>query len=164
MTMNFTEFKLSMETELTNFIERQANGLSNVDLERLIRDFPGLRQRLATIPPETHPDLAEKIEFLCEFVREQVDRKGQAADRSVLAAAFALLYFQRGTDLIPDGIPNVGLVDDALIVDMVLRREENALKRSGHAHRMQWAEAKFDVDQLLSVISPVRISSFCVSG
>ena len=43
-------------------------------------------------------------------------------------AAFALLYFQRATDLIPDSIPGMGLLDDAMIVRIVLGRHEHAFK------------------------------------
>ena len=45
-------------------------------------------------------------------------------------AAFALFYFQSPTDLIPDSIPGMGLLDDAMIVSMVLRCHEHAFKRS----------------------------------
>ena len=78
-------------------------------------------------------------------------------------AAFALLYFQRATDLIPDSIPDMGLSDDSMIVSIVLRRQEHAFKRSSHGHLLRWPEPRFDVDQLLSVISPLRVTSFCSS-
>ena len=45
-------------------------------------------------------------------------------------AAFALLYFQRAIDLIPDSIPGLGLLDDSMIVEMVLRGQETAFKGS----------------------------------
>ena len=78
----------------------------------------------------------------------------------VAEAAFALLYFQRATDLIPDSIPGMGLLDDAIIVGLVLRRHDHAFRGSSHAYKLPWPAPSFGVDQLLSVISPLRLTSF----
>jgi len=44
---------------------------------------------------------------------------------------------------------------DAMIVSMVLRRHGHAFKRSSHAYKLRWPIPSFDVDHLLSVISPL---------
>jgi uncharacterized membrane protein YkvA (DUF1232 family) len=153
-----------MITELTNFIRSQAGALSLADLERLMIDLPAVRERFVKIPLQTYPYLADQLEFLCLFVEEQVVRRNpDLAEEPVAEAAFALLYYQWSTDLIPDSIPNLGLLDDAMIVSMVLRRQERAFKRSSYGYMLRWPEPKFDVDQLLEVISPVRVTSFCSS-
>ena len=162
MTTKFTDFKKSMTTELTNFIQSQARGISLADLDRLIIDLPALRERLGKIPSQTYACLSDKLEFLCLFVEEQVvGRNHDLAEEPVAEAAFALLYFQRSTDLIPDSIPDMGLLDDAMIVSLVLHRQEHVFKGSSHASMLRWPEPRFDVDQLLSVISPLRVTSFC---
>lgn len=53
--------------------------------------------------------------------------------------------------------------DDAMIVGIVLRRQEQIFKRSPQAPLPRWPEPKFDIDQLISVISPFRVTSFCSS-
>jgi len=78
-------------------------------------------------------------------------------------AAFALLYFQRATDLIPDSIAGLGLLDDAIVVRMVLARHEDAFKSSSHGDKLSWPAPSFDLDQLLSVVSPLRLNSFYLS-
>ena len=162
MTTKFTDFKESMTTELTDFIRSQASALSLADLDRLMIDLPAVRERFAKIPSQTYPYLSGQLEFLCLFVEEQVVRRSHdLAEEPVAEAAFALLYYQWSTDLIPDSIPNLGLLDDAMIVSMVLRRQERAFKRSPYGYLLRWPEPKFDVDQLLEVISPVRVTSFC---
>ena len=161
MTTEFTDFKEAMTTEITGFIKDQARALSIADIDRLIVDLPALRERFSKIPTQTYPCLADQLQFLSRVVEEQVVRE-PAADM-VGEAAFALLYFQRATDLIPDSIPGMGLLDDAMIVRIVIGRHEQAFKSSSHADELSWPAPSFDVDQLLSVISPLRLTSFYLS-
>jgi uncharacterized membrane protein YkvA (DUF1232 family) len=127
MTAKYTDFKEAMTTELIDFVRSQASALSVADLDRLIIDLPALRERFAKIPSQTYAYLSVKLEFLCLFVEEQVvGRNRDLAEEPVAEAAFALLYFQRAADLIPDSIPGMGLLDDATIASMVLRRQEHA--------------------------------------
>jgi uncharacterized membrane protein YkvA (DUF1232 family) len=158
MTTKFTDFKETMTSEVTGFIQSQARALSIADIDRLIIDLPALRERFAKIPARTYPYLADQLEFLSRVVEEQIVRE-PAADM-VGEAAFALLYFKRATDLIPDSIPGMGLLDDAMIVRIVLGRHEQAFKSSSHARELSWPASSFDVDQLLSVVSPLRLNSF----
>lgn len=162
MTTKATDFKERITQELSDFIRCQASSLSVADLDRLIADLPALRERFAKIPLRTNEYLSDQLEFLCRFVEEQVVGR-DLAEVAVGEAALALLYFQRATDLIPDSIPDMGLSDDAMIVSMVLRRQEHAFKGSSHAYMLRWPQPRFDVDQLLSVISPLRVTSFCSS-
>jgi hypothetical protein len=111
-----------------------------------------LRARFAKIPAHTYPYLAEQLQFLSLVVEDQVVR--DPAGEMVGEAAFALLYFQRATDLIPDFIPGMGLLDDAMIVRIVLGRHEPAFKFSPHGYKLSWPAPSFDIDQLLSVVSP----------
>ena len=158
MTTKFTDFKETMTSEMTEFIKSQARALSIADIDRLIVDLPALRERCAKIQQPTYPYLAEQLQFFSRVVEEQVVR--EPAAEMVGEAAFALLYFQRATDLIPDSIPGMGLLDDAIIVRIVLDRHEHAFKSSSHAYNLSWPRPSFDVEQLLAVISPLRLSSF----
>ena len=101
------------------------------------------------------------VSILSLVVEEQVIR--DPAGQMVGEAAFALLYFQGATDLIPDSIPGMGLLDDAMIVRIVLRRHQQAFKFNPHGYKVSWPTPSFDIDQLLSVVSPLRLTSFCQS-
>ena len=161
MTTISTDFRERITGEITDFIRSQARVLSLTDLERLIVDLPALRERFAKIPAQIYPNLAEQLQFLSRVVEDHVARNPVA--EMVREAAFALLYFQRATDLIPDSIPGMGLLDDAMIVNIVLGRHEQAFKSSSHAYKLSWPAPSFDVDQLLSVVSPLRLTSFYLS-
>jgi uncharacterized membrane protein YkvA (DUF1232 family) len=161
MTTKSTDFKETMTTEITGFIQSQARALSLAELDRLTADLPALRERFAKIPAQTYPCLADQLQFLSLVVEDQVVR--DPAAEMVGEAAFALLYFQHATDLIPDSIPGIGLLDDAMIVRIVLGRHEQAFKSSPHGYKLSWPAPSFAVDQLLSVISPLRLTSFYLS-
>jgi uncharacterized membrane protein YkvA (DUF1232 family) len=161
MTAKATDFNEIMTRELNDFIQEQARVLSLAELGRLTADLPALRERFATIPARTYPSLADQLQFLALVVEDQVVRN--PAGQMVGEAAFALLYFQRASDLIPDSIPGMGLLDDAMIVRIVLGRHEQAFKISPHGDKLSWPAPRFDVDQLLSVISPLRLAWFNLS-
>ena len=97
--------------ELIDFVQSQASALSVADLDRLIADLPALRERFTTIPSQTYPYLSDHLEFLSLVVKDEVT--GPTRDpisQTLSEAAFALLYFQTATDLIPDPIPGMGLL------------------------------------------------------
>ena len=161
MTAKYADFKESMTTELIDFVQNQASGLSVADVDRLIADLPALRKRFTTIPSHTYPYLSDQLEFLSLVIRDEVTGPNRyLTSQTVSEAAFALLYFRSATDLIPDSIPGMGLLDDAMVVSLVLRRHEDAFKRSSHAYKLHWPLLTFDIDQLLSVVSPLRLDSF----
>jgi len=165
MNAKYVEFREKMTSELIGFIQTQAGALSVADIGRLIRDLPALGERFGTIPLEIYPYLFDHLEFLFLVVKGQVTgRSGYPARLILSEAAFALLYFERTNDLIPDSIPGMGLLDDAMIAGLVLRRHEAAFKHSSHAHKLPWPLPAFDIDQLLSVVSPLRLDSYYSSA
>jgi uncharacterized protein DUF1232 len=126
-----------MTRELTSFIRSQAVALSLADLDQLITDLPALRDRSANIPIQTYPYLSDQLEFLCLFLEEEVVALNADLDADPLAeVAFVLLYDQWSTDLIPDAIHGMGLLDDAIIVSIVLRRHERVFRSSSHAYKL----------------------------
>ncbi len=96
---------------------------------------PPLRAKIAALGAE--PLLRTHLELLALYLDEC------AADRATLTpaireAAFALIYFLKGFDRIPDSVPEVGLLDDALIVQCVLDRHAAALRAHWLRRRRQW--------------------------
>lgn len=81
--------------------------------------------------------LRARLELLATFCKEaSLDgANGTVAHRE---AAFALLYFLKGFDRIPDTVPEVGLLDDAIIVQIVLQRHDAVLRAHWRRHRRAW--------------------------
>lgn len=81
--------------------------------------------------------LRNRLELLAQFFEEaSVDgQHGTPIHRDV---TFALLYFLKGFDRVPDTIPEVGLLDDAMIVQLVFERHEVALRAHWTRRRRAW--------------------------
>jgi hypothetical protein len=52
------------------------------------------------------------------------------------------------------------VLDGAMIVRIVLGRHEEAFKPGSYGYKLSWPAPSFDVDQLLSVVSPLQLTSF----
>jgi hypothetical protein len=95
-----------MTMELIDFVENQASTLSVADLNRLIVDLPAMCERFATIPSQTYPYLSDYLELLSLVANDEVTGPNRGPiSQTASEAAFALLYFQTATDLIPDASP-----------------------------------------------------------
>ena len=75
--------------------------------------------------------LRQRLELLTSYFMATSDAPTDATTQREVA--FALLYFLKGFDRIPDSVPEVGLLDDAMIVQTVLQRHETVLE----AHAMR---------------------------
>ena len=88
---------------------------------------------------EIESRLRTRLEVLALFIDEWNAESGSAMPTvAVREAAFALLYFHAGFDRIPDSIPEIGLLDDALIVQTVLQRHATAMRGHWLRHGRTW--------------------------
>lgn len=117
-------------------LERGAALVQPADLDRLRRMLPALRSKAARITDSAV--LTRRLALLLQLVEEAPAGDDPPALRE---AAFALFYFLKGYDLIPDHVPHVGLLDDALLVEMVLRRNAPELRARWTARGRAWPEA-----------------------
>ncbi len=81
--------------------------------------------------------LRRRLEILSAYFQEARPRTG-AGDVAYREVAFSLLYFLKGFDRIPDTIPEVGLLDDAMIVQFVFERHAGALRAQALRHGRAW--------------------------
>ena len=81
-----------------------------VKLEKKLKDIPKVGDKLAMVPE------------LAMMVKDYVGKKYTAIPvGSILAVISALLYFVSPIDVIPDVIPGIGHIDDALVVGLCLK-------------------------------------------
>ncbi len=139
-----------MNTELLAFLDTRSARLTPEDLTALAGRLPALRERFHGIAGRESPELAEQVEFLSEIVEDCVAGVNcEVPDACKREAAFALLYLEMEDDTLPDPVPDIGLVDDLLLVNAVLCRHEVALRATPRGHLWTWQVRPVDFDQLL---------------
>jgi uncharacterized membrane protein YkvA (DUF1232 family) len=117
------------EASPSRHIERGAACVLSADLAALPHLRPALEAKLARIAESDR--LKSRLSLLLQYLDEMPAHAGTACQKE---AAFAVFYFLKGFDLIPDSVPGIGLLDDALLVETVLRRNAHELREHWAAH------------------------------
>ena len=127
------------QPELFHLIEQRAAAIQRADLETLAVRLPELRASLQRYDCQNYPALPDQIEFLALLVEDTGAGLNGHLPFAVLAhTAFALNYLQREQDLIPDDVPGVGLLDDAMVVSLVLQRHQAFFQGHPRARKLRW--------------------------
>jgi uncharacterized membrane protein YkvA (DUF1232 family) len=84
-----------------------------------------VEEAIAAKPPDFVVERIRKLEQLIEMLRDR-DWRLEGADRARILDAVA--YFVDPDDLIPDRIPGIGYLDDAIMVELVARELTHELE------------------------------------
>jgi uncharacterized membrane protein YkvA (DUF1232 family) len=99
--------------------------------------LPGLHQKIRAV--ENPSRLRRRLDLLTtyfeETLHEPLDAKPARRD-----VTFALFYFLKGFDRIPDSVPEIGLLDDALIIEATLVKHVSALRDHWLKRGRTWPE------------------------
>ena len=111
---------------MNQFVTHGASKITPRELEEVVRAIPTLRAEwTAQVDHEAFPKLAEQLDFLARLVEDfEAGLEKDLPYEAVSEAAFALVYFHREIDIIPDFIPGIGYADDAAVVETVLNRND----------------------------------------
>ncbi len=116
------------------FIEQGAELVSAEALTMLREQRLSLQLRIAALGESER--LRGRLELLAA-VFDEAAAGTPIAPQALREIAFALLYFMRNADRIPDAVPQIGLLDDAVIAQFVLQRQAAAV--GVWARRRGWA-------------------------
>lgn len=123
------------EATPSQHLERGAECVQSEDMAVLPRLRPALQAKLAGIGDS--PRLKERLALLLRYLEEAPADPAGSCQRE---AAFAVFYFLKGFDLIPDSLPGIGLLDDALLVETVLRRNAHELRHHWAVRGRAWPD------------------------
>ena len=112
------------------FIEDQAQHVNSIDISVLGAFSGRLLDKLKEANAIEYPGLKEAVQVIIQFLESPVAQ--QAKDplpRWMAETGFAAGYLLKRFDLIPDHVAGIGLADDALILQRVVRRNQSELHR-----------------------------------
>lgn len=96
------------------------------DEQRVIREAGRLvRNARAAEPPEF---VLQRIDQLDQLALMLVDEEWRLEGKDRARILDALAYFAEPDDLIPDRVPGVGYLDDAIMVELVVRELRHAIE------------------------------------
>jgi uncharacterized membrane protein YkvA (DUF1232 family) len=122
-------------TSVADYIDQGAALIDSAALYALHRLRLPLQAKIRQLEDGTR--LRRRLEWLATFCEEAAD-DGATGSPAHREAAFALLYYLKGFDRIPDTLPEIGLLDDALIVQIVLQRHAATFRAHWLGRRRSW--------------------------
>lgn len=131
------------EADFHRYVAEGAGRLTPRTLHALFAELPGIRETFPRLTAAGFPRAERQLRLLAEVVERTVsDQHRDLPYGAVLEAAFALLYFHRDTDLIPDALGGtLGYVDDAAVIGTVLARHAGDLAEFARTQGFPWEPA-----------------------
>ena len=120
---------------VASYIDRGAELITPEAINALRHLRQPLHAKIDALPDSAY--LPRRLRLLATFFEEACTdgHYGTVAHRDV---TFALLYFLKGFDRIPDSIPDIGLLDDAMVVQIVLQRYSTTFRAHWLRRRRAW--------------------------
>jgi uncharacterized membrane protein YkvA (DUF1232 family) len=137
-----TEPKPLTEVDFIGLITRGASRLTPHDVQQLVSDLPDVREQFSRLRAAGYPDAEGQFHFLSQVVElVWTDQYRDMPYGAALEAAFAVSYFAREGDLIPDTLGAIGLIDDIAVAQTVLLRNAAAFQAFSAATKVSCPEA-----------------------
>lgn len=124
-------------TSTATYVERGGVLVTPHALNGLRKLRQPLHAKIAALKEDTL--LRERLELLALYLDECAAERATVSP-AIRESAFALLYFLKGFDRIPDSVPEIGLLDDALILQVVLQRHAATLRAHWLRCRRVWRQ------------------------
>lgn len=119
------------------YVEKGSRLITTEAVYALRSMMPMLHKKAFTITESNR--LRARVELLSRFFEEST-RTAPVLSPALRDVTFALIYFLKGYDRIPDSIPEIGLVDDALIVETALQKNLAAFSEHWRKQGRRWPE------------------------
>ena len=117
-----------MTMTIDEYIEDQRQGVNSTDLRRLGTFTGRLLDKVKETNAIEYPGLREAVQVIVLVLESPATQKAQEPlPRWLAEIGFAAAYFLKRFDLIPDHLPEIGLADDALILQRVIERNQSEL-------------------------------------
>jgi uncharacterized membrane protein YkvA (DUF1232 family) len=121
---------LLTETDLRRAVFELANVLAPADVDDLLGNEEDLRERAGRLDGEAGKLLRAQLELAIMCLQDHVAGNcPQIPYYTISMLTAGLAYLVDELDLIPDFLPGIGTLDDALVMAMACRLAEDGLRR-----------------------------------
>lgn len=126
-------------SEMSEYTRHGSSKITPRILKDLMHKLPLLKAEFTQIHAPRFPHLVDQLEFLADVVEDVIEEAYLDLPYEALAmASFALIYVHKQMDLIPDSVPEWGLLDDSLVVRAALLEHERDFQAYAAVQGFDW--------------------------
>lgn len=131
-TVAFMTWKVAGKAmTVDEYIENQRQQLMSSDIHALGIFADRLIEKLNHTDAATYLGLSETVHLIVQLLKLPMFEKAEdPLPLWIAEIGFAAAYLLKRNDTIPDDLPEIGLVDDALVLKRVIERNHSILYRS----------------------------------
>ena len=136
--------------EFTKFIEAGTARLTPRSVARLVSEESAIREKLVELETAGLPQASVQLAFLLDVIEGFAFQRPTYATvpyQAALEAAFAVQYFHRDVDLLPDSLGPIGYLDDAAVAGTVIARHADTFAKLARVLRRDWSNISPDDPQ-----------------
>jgi len=120
--------------------EQSRQAISEIDVRYALEKTGAKLKSLKNNASNTAQQLGRQVKLLYQMLKDTTTGKFKAPWATVSAITAALLYFISPIDVLPDFIPAIGLIDDALVLSLCLSVIRMDLRRYAKENELDLAE------------------------
>jgi uncharacterized membrane protein YkvA (DUF1232 family) len=133
-----------MSSDIQDFVTAGSQKITPGDIARFEQELPLVLAKVNEAEAPDQPHLREQTQFLVRFVEDCLGNQYQPEDLAALAEAlFALMYFFKVTDVIPDDVAG-GYADDSAVLRVVLSTHSGEFSRFASRGGLDFATLSLD--------------------
>jgi uncharacterized membrane protein YkvA (DUF1232 family) len=112
-----------------NLYQKAVDVITNVDLDNLLVNVRRQTNKLFKTSEDEIERISKQWTLLLEMVKNRWDSQRDLPWRTVAAATAAIMYFVSPLDIIPDFIPVIGFLDDAVVLSICFKLIQHDLRQ-----------------------------------
>jgi hypothetical protein len=126
---------------IADYIEWRAAALTPEQLDEVQKELPQLHPRVLVMRAPEFPHLPRQLKLLMNFFADFAERVFlEGSEACQRETGFAIRYWAKELDIIPDLASEIGYADDSLVARTVLERHEGVFLDYCRFRNINWSK------------------------